>query len=126
MFYLFRVVVTFGMFWLLMPAVCRLRYSGYSFGNVWVCFGYSWLSLGYSGLSSTYEGLPSTLGVCLGYSVIIIGHPGLGLGLGDSGVCFSFLMLSFGNFEECRGFSGSRFGYFWAQFLYLQPSLCSS
>ena len=27
-------------------------------------------------------------GVCLGYSVIIIGHPGLGLGLGDSGGMF--------------------------------------
>ena len=29
------------MFWLLMLSVCRLCYSGYSFGNVWVCFGYS-------------------------------------------------------------------------------------
>ena len=26
--------------------------------------------------------------VCLDYSVITIGHPGLGVGLGDSGVCF--------------------------------------
>ena len=29
-------------------------------------------------------------GVCLGSSVITIGHPGLGVGLGDSGVCFSY------------------------------------
>ena len=35
-------------------------------------------------------------GVCLGYSVITIGHPGLGLGLGDSEVCFSYSVLSFG------------------------------
>ena len=65
-------------------------------------------------------------GACLGSSVITIGHPGLGVGLGDSGVCFSYLVLSFGNFEECRGFSGSRFGYFWARFLYLGRSLGSS
>ena len=36
-------------------------------------------------------------GVCLGYSVITIGHTGLGLGLVDSGVCFTYLVLSFGN-----------------------------
>ena len=46
-------------------------------------------------------------GVCLGYSVITIGHLGLGLRLGDSGVRFSYLVLSFGNFEGYRGFSGS-------------------
>ena len=65
-------------------------------------------------------------GVCLGYSVITIGHTGLGLGLVDSGVCFSYLVLSFGNFEGCCGFSGSRFGYFWARFLYLGRSSGSS
>ena len=61
-------------------------------------------------------------GVCLGYSVITIGHTGLWLGLVDGEVCFSYLVLSFGNFEGCRGFSGSRFGYFWARFLYLGRS----
>ena len=65
-------------------------------------------------------------GVSLGSSVITIGHPGLGVGLGDSGVCFSYVVLSFGNFEECPGFSGTRFGYFWARFLYLGRSLGSS
>ena len=65
-------------------------------------------------------------GVCLGYSVITIGHTGLGLGLVDSGVCFSYLVLSFGNFEGCCGFSGFRFGYFWARFLYLGRSSGSS
>ena len=42
-------MVTFGKFWLLSLSGRRLCYSGYSFGNVWVCFGYSWLSLGYLG-----------------------------------------------------------------------------
>ena len=46
-------------------------------------------------------------GVYLGYSVITLGHPGLGLSLGDSGECFSYLVLSFGNFEGYRGFLGS-------------------
>ena len=54
----------------------------------------------------------------LGYSVITLGHPGLGLSLGDSGECLSYLVLSFGNFEGYRGFLGSGFGYFWARFAY--------
>ena len=56
--------------------------------------------------------------VYLGYSVITLGHPGLVLSLGDSGECFSYLVLSFGNFEEYHGFWASRFGYFWARFGY--------
>ena len=60
-------------------------------------------------------------GVCLGYSVIIIGHPGLGVGLGDSGVCFSFLVLvTLRNVVVSRG-PGSQVRLlllFWAQFLY--------
>ena len=53
------------MFWLLLA---QFKLLGAKFGLRWVT------------LNS---------GVCLGYSVITIGHPGLGLGLGDSGVCFS-------------------------------------
>ena len=51
-------------------------------------------------------------------SGVYLGFPGLRLRLGDSGEFFSYLVLSFGNFEEYHGFLGSRFGYFWAHFGY--------
>ena len=71
-------------------------------------------------LLRAYSGLLSTLGCIwiLGYSVITLGHPGLVLSLGDSGECFSYFVLSFGNFEEYHDFWASRFGYFWARFGY--------
>ena len=86
-------MVTFGMFWSLMLSVCRLCYSGYSFGNVWVCFLAQFRLLG---AKFGLRRVTLNSGVCLGHSVITIGHPGLGLGLGDSVVCFSYLVLSFG------------------------------
>ena len=61
-------------------------------------------------LGAKFRSLRVTLNlkVYLGYSVITLGHSGLG----DSGECFSYLVLGFGNFEEYHGFLGSRFGYF--------------
>ena len=61
-------------------------------------------------------------GLCLGYLVTTLGYicSNLGLSFGDSGRMFSYLVLSFGNFEAYHGsgLSGPSFGYFGARFSY--------